>query len=99
MYIHFLFREEKKMNRTKVDSEQIKSIGFDPSTGVLEIEFPRGAVYQYEGEKVQQHYTDLMAAHTAGESVGKVFNAKVRNCPHTKYKRLPPEAEPEATQI
>jgi hypothetical protein len=77
------------MNRTKVDSEQIKSIGFDPNTGVLEIEFPKGSVYQYEGEKVAQHYTDLMAAHAAGESVGKVFNAKVRNCPHTKYQRMP----------
>jgi hypothetical protein len=82
------------VNRTKVDSEQIRSIGFE--NGILEVEFPRGAVYQYEGEKVQQHYTDLMAAHTAGESVGKVFNAKVRNCPHTKYKKLPPEPPVEA---
>jgi KTSC domain len=79
------------MNRTKVDSEQIKSIGFDPVNKILEVEFPRGAVYQYEGEKVESHYTDLMAAHAAGESVGKVFNAKVRNCPHTKYHKLPPE--------
>lgn len=84
------------MNRTRVDSEQIRSVGFEKIDGkaILEVEFPRGAVYQYEGEKVEQHYTDLMAAHAAGESVGKVFNAKVRNCPHTKYKRLPDAPPP-----
>lgn len=74
------------MIRTPVNSGQIQSIGFE--NGILEIEFPRGAVYQYEGEKVEQHHKGLMAAHEAGGSVGSYFNANVRNCPVTKYKRL-----------
>lgn len=75
------------MQRTQVDSDQIRSIGFEK--GILEIEFPRGAVYQYEGPKVEDHYNTLMAAHGAGQSVGQAFNRHVRNCPVTKYKKLP----------
>jgi hypothetical protein len=47
----------------------IKSIGYDPETKVLEVEFRTGKVYEYYDIRPAQH-TALMNA----ESVGNVFN-------------------------
>lgn len=35
------------MNRTPVSSSNIQSIGYDPQTATLEVEFTSGEVYQY----------------------------------------------------
>lgn len=35
------------MNRTPVTSTNIRSIGYDPQSGTLEVEFTSGDVYQY----------------------------------------------------
>lgn len=61
------------MNRTPVKSSQIASIGHDPATNTLAIEFNGGKVYHYEGVPAEAH-ADLMAA----ESVGKHFGAHIR---------------------
>lgn len=35
------------MNRTSVTSSNIASIGYDPSSLTLEVEFTDGSIYQY----------------------------------------------------
>jgi len=35
------------MNRTPVTSSNIRSIGYDPQSSILEIEFTSGDIYQY----------------------------------------------------
>ena len=74
------------MERQSVNSSQLKSVGHED--GVLEIEFSNGAVYQYQGSKVKDHYDGLMAANAAGESVGRYFNQNIRKCPHTSYGKV-----------
>lgn len=62
------------MERKAVDSSNIVSIGYDPATKVLEVEFHYGgAIYQYF-EVPQEIYDGLMAA----ESQGKFLNASVK---------------------
>ncbi len=66
------------MNRIPVSSTNIASMGFDANSSTLEIEFHNGSVYQYYG--VPQHeYTELVAIAQSGGSVGKYFNANIRN--------------------
>jgi len=83
------------MQRQEVNSTRIKSIGFDESSGTLELEFQgSGRVYQYKGRRVKEHYDGLMKAHNSGESVGAYFNSNVRHCPDPEYvgiKEQPPE--------
>lgn len=62
------------MNREPVTSSNIKAVGYDPSTNVLEVEFSSGTIYQY-ADVPAQVYKDLMEA----ESVGRYFAANVRN--------------------
>jgi hypothetical protein len=40
------------MERTPVTSTDILSVGYDPDQELLEVEFIRGAVYQYSGVPV-----------------------------------------------
>jgi len=62
------------MNRTAVDSSQIKSIGYDEGTQTLDVEFRySGSVYTYS-DVPKSVYDEMMAS----ESVGKFFNAKVK---------------------
>ena len=62
------------MNRQFVSSSNLRSIGYDPSTKTLEIEFNSGGVYQYSG--VPEHtYRGLMSAGSHGE----YFHAHIRD--------------------
>jgi KTSC domain len=61
------------MQRTPVKSGQILSIGHDPSTSTLEIEFPRGALYRYSGVSAEDA-SKFMGA----ESIGKHFAAHIK---------------------
>lgn len=56
------------MNRQPVESSMLLSVGYDPVTAVLELEFTSGHVYQY-GEIEEETYRELMAA----DSKGKYF--------------------------
>jgi DNA-binding Lrp family transcriptional regulator len=60
--------------RITVESDYLRSVGYDSSNQVLEIEFQRGEVYQYK-EVPAAVYTDLMNA----PSHGKYFNANIKD--------------------
>lgn len=62
------------MQRVPVKSSQIKSIGYDKFTRILEVEFHNGAIYEYEAVP-PQIAEDLVNA----VSVGKFFNQYIRN--------------------
>jgi hypothetical protein len=74
------------MKRTPVVSTNIKSLGFDPQKGILEIEFANGRVYQFTGKNVQQHHQQMLHAPSAGE----YFNAQVRHNPMVLGKEVKP---------
>lgn len=70
------------MERTPVISSNIVSIGYDPGQRILEVEFLRGAVYQYFGVPSHVHQ-GLMNA----PSHGKYFDLHVKKAEYP-YKRV-----------
>ncbi|MBE9140925.1 KTSC domain-containing protein [Nodosilinea sp. LEGE 07088] len=58
------------MGRIKVSSSNIASIGYEPNSRVLEIEFINGAVYQYS-DVPKLVYEGLMAASSHGSFLDK----------------------------
>ncbi len=62
------------MQRTRVQSDAIRSVGYDPDTSVLEIEFASGAVYLYFDVPDQLH-VGLMTA----DSHGGFYASFIRN--------------------
>jgi hypothetical protein len=62
------------MDRNYVTSSNVRSIGYDPTSGTLEVEFNNSFVYQYYG--VPTHvYEALMAA----PSKGQFINSQIKN--------------------
>lgn len=54
------------MHRTSITSSNIRSIGYDPQSVTLEVEFISGDVYQYFN--VPEHlYRGLMSASSKGQ--------------------------------
>jgi hypothetical protein len=77
-------KEGGKMQRTPIKSSQIVSIGFDPETETMEIEFRgSGNVYRYSNVTPEIH-ADLVNA----ESIGKRFHAYIRNNPKHPFTKL-----------
>ncbi|MFC4221772.1 KTSC domain-containing protein [Flagellimonas marina] len=62
------------MERQKVSSSNLASIGYDADNEILEIEFKNGGVYQYFGVP-EGVYDELMDA----PSHGVYFSANIRN--------------------
>lgn len=62
------------MNRIPVNSSDLRSVGYDETTKVLEIEFHGGQIYQYYGVP-RAVYEGLMQA----ASHGKYFHAHIKN--------------------
>jgi hypothetical protein len=62
------------MNRTPVSSSNVASVGYEPSSMTLEVEFNSGAIYQYF-DVPEVEYQNLMGA----ESVGKYLNQNIKN--------------------
>ena len=63
------------MERTSVESSNLASIGYDPSTGTLEIEFKSGgAVWQYY-DFPEHKWNEFEYA----ESHGKYFHGNIKN--------------------
>jgi hypothetical protein len=62
------------MNRTPVTSSNVVSIGYDPSTLTLEVEFKGNSVYQYF-DVTEIVYQELMRA----SSIGQFMHANIRN--------------------
>lgn len=61
------------MQRKEVQSESLKSVGYDPQTHTLEVEFHDGDVYQYFNVPPVVH-RDLLAA----SSIGQYFAFYIR---------------------
>lgn len=70
------------MKRAPVKSSNISSVGYDPVTSTLEIEFHHGGVYQYYGVPSQVH-DGLMEA----ESKGSYFHNYIK-LPGFPYKKV-----------
>jgi hypothetical protein len=62
------------MRRRAVQSESLKSVGYDSQTRTLEVEFQDGDVYQYFNVPPVVH-RDLLAA----PSIGQYFAYYIRN--------------------
>lgn len=56
-----------------MSSSSIASVGHDPETDTLEVEFRDGSVHQYDGASAKDHHALVNAS-----SVGKHFHAHVR---------------------
>jgi hypothetical protein len=61
------------MNRVRVSSSNLASIGYDPDNQILEVEFRNHGIYQYFKVPADVHRL-LMEA----ESHGKYFNEHVK---------------------
>ena len=66
-------RVEIFLERQSVKSRILRSVGYNDSTKILEIEFTSGLVYQYSGVPPKV-YADLMHS----EEIGKYYSEKVR---------------------
>lgn len=62
------------MERTPVSSSSIASIGYEAESRILEIEFPRGAVFRYYDVPTEEH-----EAFMASDSKGRYFNSNIKN--------------------
>lgn len=62
------------MERTTVTSTDIRSIGYDADSQMLEVEFNTGAVYQYSGVPSAEN-DGIMSA----DSKGKYLHANIKN--------------------
>jgi hypothetical protein len=63
------------MIRKPVTSSNLKSVGYDPGSAMLEIEFQDGSVYQYSGVPQNVHQA-LMAAASLGSFLHKHIKGK-----------------------
>jgi len=71
------------MDRVAVNSSSLKSVGYDESSKILEIEFSNGGIYQYF-EVPKNIYLGLILA----ESPGRYFHGKVSTSNY-QFKKLP----------
>jgi len=62
------------MNRTPVSSSSVTSVGYDPNTLTLEVEYKGDSVYQYF-DVPETVYQELMRA----SSIGQFMHANVKN--------------------
>ncbi len=62
------------MHMQSVQSSNIKSVGHDPSTQKLRIEFKSGQTHEYDGISTDQHRELLRS-----DSIGKHFNSNIKN--------------------
>lgn len=62
------------MEREYIESSMIRSIGYDPNTSTLEVEFNSGAIWQYFDfpESIWYDFKN-------SESQGKYFHKEIKN--------------------
>ena len=61
------------MERQYVQSSDIKSVGFDQNSSILEVEFHSGSTWQYF-DVMESTYYEMVSA----SSVGKFFHANIK---------------------
>ena len=69
------------MNRIPVSSSNVYSIGYDPNTLTLEVEFTNGSIYQYF-DVPEIEYNNLIGA----ESIGSYLYQNIKN--NYRYAKL-----------
>ena len=69
------------MRRYRVDSTVLSSVGYEPKTNVLEVEFRTGRVYRY----YRVPRTAVVKLLTA-DSIGAYFNREIR--PRYRYSEV-----------
>ncbi|HEX6909402.1 MAG TPA: KTSC domain-containing protein [Longimicrobium sp.] len=69
------------MRRERLASSSLRSVGYDPSARVLEVEFRNGGVYQYLDVK-DDEYEEFQEA----DSKGRYLNTEIK--PTHRYRRL-----------
>ncbi len=69
------------MKREHVTSSNIESIGYDPKSQTLELEFLNGSIYQYF-DVPQNIYDEIMGA----DSHGKYLAANIKG--HFRYSKV-----------
>jgi KTSC domain len=62
------------MNRIPVQSSNLRSIGYEAETELLEVEFRTGGLYEYSGVPPEVH-----AALMSAQSHGSYFSREIRN--------------------
>lgn len=72
-----------KITREPVTSSNIKSVGYDEPTRVLEIEFNKGLVYQYSPVTLAA-YQELISA----PSIGKHFHTHIKENDKLDVKKI-----------
>jgi len=71
------------MDRIPVSSSNIASVGYDPLSSILEIEFNNGSIYQYS--EVPEHvYIGLVNASSKGKYLDQ--NIKKQGYPYTQVR-------------
>ena len=71
------------MDREPVRSSNLKSVGYDPSNSILEVEFRNGRIYHYI-EVPLEIYDELMKAQSKGTFLDQ--NVKKRGFTYKKIK-------------
>ena len=61
------------MERERVSSSNIASVGYEPGSNLLEVEFLNGSIYQYR-DVPKNVYEDFMAS----RSLGSYLNSRIR---------------------
>jgi len=67
------------MERTRVKSSNIRSIGYDESTQMLEIEFQQGGTYQYFGVSKKIYDSLIKSASSHGEYYDRFIKNRYRH--------------------
>ena len=62
------------MRREPVSSSNLRSVGYDPTSATLEIEFNSGGVYQYAGVPAQVQDSLLRSG-----SLGRYFASQIKD--------------------
>lgn len=76
------------VNRAPVKSGAVKSIGYDPATKIMEVEFVSGSVYRYHDVPAEAH-----AEIVSSKSIGGALNA-VRIRENFAFALAEPDPEP-----
>ena len=70
------------MNRIPVSSSNLRSVGYDPASSTLEVEFHGGSIYQYF-RVPESWYAGLLSAY----SKGSYFDAYIKNAGY-EYRQI-----------
>jgi KTSC domain len=70
------------MERTRIDSDALRSVGFDQAKGLLEVEFSTGLVYEYSNVSLGE-VVELMISPSRGNYFNHTFKPL-----HPRYRQL-----------